>query len=70
MVEYLALLCFKVSGYVKNIFLQELRERNPLKPTNDLNHLISDNDQPKKKQKTSTQMKITSKFKSIDSTKA
>src|SRR6266542_2895223 len=73
MVEHLALSCFKVSGDVKNIFLQELRERNPFKPTDDLDHLIPDNDQPKKKQKILTQTKITSKFEStaeIDSTKA
>ncbi len=72
MVEYLALSCSKVSGNVKNIFLQELREWNPLKPTDNLDHLIPNNDQPKKKQKISTQTKITSKFEStteIDSTK-
>lgn len=77
MVEHLALSCSKVTGDVKNIFLQELRERNALKPddfTDNLDYLIPDNDQPKKKQKTSLiQTKITSKFEStaeIDSTKA
>ena len=44
MIEHLTLSCSKVSNDVKNIFLQELRERNLLKPTNDLDHLILDND--------------------------
>jgi hypothetical protein len=76
MVEHLALSCFKIMGEVKNIFLQELKERNALKVdlTGDPN-LINDNDQPKgKKQKVSlVQMKITSKFEptaKIDSAKA
>ena len=51
MVEHLALSCSKVTSDVKNIFLQELRERNPLKPTDDFNYLIPDNDQPKKNKK-------------------
>lgn len=77
MVEHLALSCSKVTGEVKNIFLQDLRERNALKTvdlTDDLDS-INDNDQPKeKKQKMSlVQTKITSKFEStaeIDSAKA
>ncbi len=51
MVEHLALSCSKVSGDIKNIFLQELREQNSLKPTNNFDHLIPDNDQPKKNKK-------------------
>jgi hypothetical protein len=76
MVEHLVLSCFKIMGEVKNIFLQELRERNALKVdlTGDPNP-INDNDQPKgKKQKVSlVQTKITSKFEpaaEIDSAKA
>ena len=65
------------AGEVKNIFLQDLRERNALKaddPTDDPDP-INDNDQPKeKKQKVSLiQTKITSKFEyaaEIDSAKA
>jgi hypothetical protein len=76
MVEHLALSCSKITGKVKNIFLQELRERNALKVdlTGDPDP-INDNDQPKKKkQKVSlVQTKITSKFEpvaEIDSAKA
>lgn len=77
MVEHLALSCTKISGDVRSIFLQELRERNSLKPddlTIDDSNLIND-DQPKaKKQKVPlVQTKITSKFEStaeIDSAKA
>jgi hypothetical protein len=76
MVEHLALSCSKITGEVKNIFLQELRERNALKVdlTGDPDP-INDNDQPKgKKQKVSlVQMKITLKFEpaaEIDSAKA
>lgn len=76
MVEHLALSCSKITGEVKNIFLQELRERNALKVdlTGDPDP-INDNDQPKgKKQKVSLlQTKITSKFEpaaEIDSAKA
>jgi hypothetical protein len=75
MVKHLALLCSKITGEVKNIFLQELRERNALKVdlTSDPDP-INDNDQPKgKKQKVSlVQTKITSKFEpatEIDSAK-
>jgi hypothetical protein len=76
MVEHLALTCSKVTGDIKNRFLQELRERKALKPENSTDDLdILDDDQPtKKKQKISlTQPKITSKFEStaeIDSSKA
>jgi hypothetical protein len=75
MVEHLALSCSKVTGEIKNTFLQELRERNALKPVADDPDSINDNDQPKeKKQKVSlVQTKITSKFEStaeIDSVKA
>src|SRR3954467_7507723 len=53
MVEYLAISCFKVSGEVKNVFLQELRERNALKSNDSIDDSI-DIDQPKvKKQKVS-----------------
>jgi hypothetical protein len=76
MVEHLALLYSKITGEVKNIFLQELRERNALKVdlTGDPDP-INDNDQTKgKKQKASlVQTKITSKFEpaaKIDSAKA
>jgi hypothetical protein len=76
MVEHLALSCSKITGEVKNIFLQKLRERNALKVdlTGDPDS-INDNDQPKgKKQKVSlVQMKITSKFEpatEIDNAKA
>jgi hypothetical protein len=71
-----ALSCSKIIGEVKNIFLQELRERNALKVdlTGDPDS-INDNDQLKgKKQKVSlVQTKITSKFEpavEIDSAKA
>jgi hypothetical protein len=76
MVEHLVLSCSKITGEVKNIFLQELRERNALKVdlTGDPDP-INNNDQSKrKKQKVSLlQMKITSKFEpaaEIDSAKA
>ena len=74
MVEHLAISCSKVSGEVKNVFLQELRERNALKSNDSIDDSI-DIDQPKvKKQKVSlVQTKITSKFESnaeIDSAKA
>jgi hypothetical protein len=78
MAKHLALSCSKVTGEVKNVFLQELRERNALAadPIHDPDpDPINDNDQPKrKKQKVSlVQTKITSKFESaaeIDSAKA
>jgi hypothetical protein len=44
MVEHLALTCSKVTGDIKNRFLQELRERQALKPENFTNDLdIFDN---------------------------
>jgi hypothetical protein len=53
MVEHLAISCSKVSGEVKNVFLQELRERNALKSNDSIDDSI-DIDQPKvKKQKVS-----------------
>lgn len=77
MVEHLALTCPKVTGDVKNIFLQEIRERVALKlddPTDNPDDIVFDDNRAKKKQKVSfVQTKITSKFEptaEIDSTKA